>query len=208
MCAGARPKVERNAVALERIRSFAGRARAAGIALVDGGLIGPPARSPGSTRLYLSGSEAESAAALFAASPLEALPIGGEIGGEVGAASALKMAYAAYTKGLAALLLGAHSCAREHGVESALLAEWERSQPGLVQRLEAAAAHVAPRAWRFAGEMDEIARSFAAVGLPAGFHEAAADLYRRMAEFKDAEQSPTVDEVAAALESGAPPWRR
>ena len=38
---------------------------------------------------------------------------------------------------------------------------------------------------------------FEAAGLPAGFHLAAADIYRRLEEFKDA--APPMDEVKAAL---------
>ncbi|MCK7519679.1 MAG: DUF1932 domain-containing protein [Ignavibacteriales bacterium] len=41
------------------------------------------------------------------------------------------------------------------------------------------------KAWRFEGEMHEIASTFEGAGLPDGFHEAAAEIYHRMAGFKD-----------------------
>jgi Domain of unknown function (DUF1932) len=90
----------------------------------------------------------------------------------------VKMAYASWTKGSAAMLLAARALARAEGVEDALLAEWEQSQPGLIQRWDRAATSAATKGWRWVAEMEEIAASMAADGLPAGFHQAAADIYR------------------------------
>jgi 3-hydroxyisobutyrate dehydrogenase-like beta-hydroxyacid dehydrogenase len=133
---------------------------------VDGGIVGgPPA-----PRLYLSGTEAEDVAALFAGTPVAT-----EI---VANASALKCAYAAWTKGTAALLLAIRSFAEAEGVEPALREEWARSQPELAARLEAAERSAAKKGWRWVGEMEEIAAAFAADSLPPGFHEAAAEIYR------------------------------
>ncbi len=73
-----------------------------------------------------------------------------------------------------------------------LLGEWQRSQPGLPDRSEGAARGTSKKAWRFIGEMDEIARSFEGASLPGGFHEAAAEVFRRMADLKDVEH-PTLD---------------
>ena len=100
---------------------------------------------------------------------------------EVGAASAVKMAYASWTKGSAALLLAARALAQAEGVEDTLLAEWRLSQPGLEERAGRAAGAAAGKGWRWIAEMEEIAASMAADGLPAGFHQAAADIYRRSA---------------------------
>src|SRR4051812_48755824 len=74
---------------------------------------------------------------------------------------------------------GARSAAAELGVEDELMAEWERSQPGLEERWTAAARSAAAKGWRWTGEMEEIAATFGAVGLPEGFHRAAAEVYRR-----------------------------
>ena len=152
-----------------------------GAAFVDGGIVGPPAWSAGTTRLYLSGREAESVAQWFAGSNLEACVVGTG----VSQASALKMAYAAYTKGNAALLLAVNALAEAAGVTPALQAEWALSQPSLVSRSEATAANTAGKAWRFVGEMQEIAQTFAAFGLPPDFHAGAAEVYQRLAVFKD-----------------------
>jgi 3-hydroxyisobutyrate dehydrogenase-like beta-hydroxyacid dehydrogenase len=141
---------------------------------VDGSIVGPPPHEPGSTRLYLSGREAERVAQLFTGANVEARPISGE----PGAASALKAAYAGWTKGSAALLLAARALARAEGVEDDLIAEWRLSLPQLEQRAELAARSSARKGWRWVGEMEEIARAMAARDLPAGFHEAAAEMFR------------------------------
>ena len=60
-------------------------------------------------------------------------------------------------------------------------------------------AGTASKAWRFVGEMHEIADTFATAGLPDDFHRAAAQIYARMAGFKDADHPPTLDEVTAEI---------
>jgi hypothetical protein len=47
--------------------------------------------------------------------------------------------------------------------------------------------------------MQEIASTFREAGMPDGFHEAAAEIYQRMADFKGAEESPVLNEVLQAL---------
>ena len=84
------------------------------------------------------------------------------------------------------------------GVEPALLAEWATSLPDLDVQSQRAASNNAAKAWRFAGELDEIADAFAAHGLPDGFGRAASDVYDRLARFRDVEGA-TVDAVLAAL---------
>jgi len=161
---------------------------------VDGGIIGPPAKKPGTTRLYLSGRKSEDVAGWFCGGPLAAI----SIGDDVARASALKMCYAAYTKGLSALLLDVRALAEREGVADVLSSEWNLSQPGLEARTEATAIATAPKAWRFEGEMLEIARTFAEADLPNDFHLGAAEVYRRMAELK-AIESPRLEDALAAL---------
>jgi hypothetical protein len=76
-------------------------------------------------------------------------------------------------------LLAARASARETGVEDALLAEWARSQPQLQARWRIAEDSAIAKGWRWTGEMREIAATYTAVGLPSGFHEAAADIFAR-----------------------------
>jgi 3-hydroxyisobutyrate dehydrogenase-like beta-hydroxyacid dehydrogenase len=143
---------------------------------VDGGIVGPPPRRPGTTRLYLSGPDAIALSEAFATPRIETQVVS-EWPGE---ASALKLAYAAWTKGSAALLLGIRAAAAREGVESWLLDEWRTSQPELAERSAAAARSALTKGWRWDGEMEEIATMFEADGLPTGFATAAAELYRRV----------------------------
>ena len=187
--------VDGNAVSPGTAREIGRIVEGAGATFVDGGIIGPPARARGTTRLYLSGAEAGRVARLFAEGPLEAITVDGG----PGAASALKMAYAAYTKGTAALLVSIRAMAIRAGVDQALLAEWARSQGDLGARSERAAGETARKAWRFTGEMAEIAATFDDAGLPDGFFRAAGEIYESLAGYKDAPGMPSVAEVAKAL---------
>lgn len=188
--------VDANAIAPATSRAIAERFDR----FVDGGIIGPPAHRAGTTRMYLAGDEADAIAALWHGSPLDVRAIDGG----AGAASALKIAYATWTKVSSAMLLAVRSLARAEGVEAALLAEWAISQPGTAERSEATARATAPKAWRFDGEMAEIAASFSAHDLPPGFGEAARAVYARLAGFKSTD-GVTLDDVLAALAGSSPP---
>jgi 3-hydroxyisobutyrate dehydrogenase-like beta-hydroxyacid dehydrogenase len=141
---------------------------------VDGGIVGPPPLEPGSTRLYLSGDEAPAVAELFAGGPVDARVLDGG----VGAASALKMTYAAWTKGSAALLLATAEVGDALGVGDALRTEWAESLPELPDRLARARRSADRKAWRWAGELEEVAATFVSGGQPDGFGRAAAEVYR------------------------------
>ena len=165
-----------------------------GARFVDGGIIGPPPVKPGTTRLYLSGAAAAEAAAWLDGEPLAAIALDGP----VGAASALKVCYAAWSKGSIALLGTIRAFAHHEKVDAALLAEWDRSSPGTARRSEAitGAAH---KAWRWIAEMEEIAASLEAAGLPGGFHRAAADLYRSLEVCKDLREAPSIEAIVRQL---------
>jgi 3-hydroxyisobutyrate dehydrogenase-like beta-hydroxyacid dehydrogenase len=187
--------VDANAIAPQRTQAIEVILTQAGATLVDGGIIGGPAWKPGTTWLYLSGPEAATVAACFAAGPLETEVIGAEIG----KASALKMCYAAYTKGTTALLAAILGAADQLGVRAELAAEWSRNGSTFAAESERRVREVTAKAWRFAGEMEEIAATFADAQMPDGFYLAAADIYRRMALFKDAPETPGLATVLAAL---------
>ena len=187
--------VDANAVSPATVGEVRRIVEAGGASFVDGGIIGPPAVIPGTTRLYLSGTESTRVADCFRRGPLETCVLDGP----PGAASALKMAYAAWTKGSAALLTAIRTLAIHEGVDAALIREWELSQPGLPGRSAGAVRSNARKAWRFSGEMEEIAETFATAGLPDGFHRAAADIYRGMTDYRDAAMPPSVEEVAARI---------
>lgn len=186
--------VDANAIAPATAREIATRFER----FVDGGIVGPPAERAGTTRLYLAGAEAGAVAEMWNTGPLETRVI--EAG--AGAASGLKMAFATWTKVSSALLLDVRALARAEGVESALLAEWAISMPETTARSERTAAGVGPKAWRFVGEMEQMVRAYADVGLPDGFARGAAELYERLAAFKDVDDV-TLDAVLSELLDGS-----
>ncbi|VCU68129.1 NAD binding domain of 6-phosphogluconate dehydrogenase [Pigmentiphaga humi] len=183
-----------NAVSPSTAQEIRAVAEGAGARFLDGGIIGLPPRKPGTTRLFLAGPDAAATAALFEGGLLHAVALDGP----PGSASALKICFAAWSKGSTALLGAIRALARHEGAEQALLAEWERTNPGLVARSEEIA-QKAEKAWRWVGEMEEIAATFRQAGLPDGFHLAAADIYTRLQPYKDAEQAPPMDGVVERL---------
>lgn len=188
--------VDANAVSRATAEEIGRIVTRGGATYVDGGIIGSPVKQAGTTRLYLSGDKAPEIARLFARSLLDARAIGKE----PGAASALKMAYAAWTKGTDALILAIRAFAAREGVDAALLEEWRISQPALEKKCERAAAVAVPKMWRYVGEMREIAEAFEAAGLPGGFYHAAAEVCERLAGFKDqTDPAPTLAPVLEAL---------
>lgn len=182
--------VDANAIAPHTAAEVADVVSETGATYVDGGIIGPPPHAPGTTRLYLSGQRAPSVAELFQGTALEARVLTAA----PFAASSLKMAYAAWTKGSAALLLAAHQLAEATGVGDDLAAEWVLSQPELAARLSAAAKSAQAKGWRWVAEMQEIAASMDRAGLPPGFHAAAAEVFERgqarVDKVEDAGESP------------------
>jgi 3-hydroxyisobutyrate dehydrogenase-like beta-hydroxyacid dehydrogenase len=209
--------VDANAISPGTAHQVRAITRAAGARYVDGGIIGlPPSPgpgaedSPGGTRLYLAaGPEggdgagpAAQVATLFEGTALTPVILRNE---NLTAASALKMAYASWTKGSAALLLAARALAQAEGVADSLLAEWSLSQPGLGGRSLGAARSAAAKGWRWVGEMEEIAASMTSDGLPGGFHQAAAEVFRRSSSDAAGTGGPgdaVIGAVLAALLAG------
>jgi 3-hydroxyisobutyrate dehydrogenase-like beta-hydroxyacid dehydrogenase len=149
--------VEANAISPERMRRIA----RLGPRVVDGSII-----SAGAINLYLAGEHAAEAAELFGGD-VTAIPLDGEIG----TASALKMAFGGWNKIGIALTGQAHAIARAHGVE-----RWLEQEGVPADRLP----RVADRAWRWAPEMEEIAEACRELGLSEAIPRAAAELYREL----------------------------
>jgi 3-hydroxyisobutyrate dehydrogenase-like beta-hydroxyacid dehydrogenase len=190
--------VDANAVSRATAEEIGRIVTSSGASFVDGGIIGSPVKKAGTTRLYLAGHRAHDVAEVFSKSMLEARTIGQT----AGAASALKIAYAAWTKCTDALLLAIRAYSTIEGVDEALLEEWKLSQPQLERRCGQAAAIAAPKAWRYVGEMNEIAATFEADGLPGGFHRGAAEVWTRLQDFRDKIDLPlTVGTIVEALYS-------
>ena len=83
--------------------------------------------------------------------------------------------------------------------DEALFEQWRKEDPELPRQVEKRIQANAPKAWRFVGEMGEISRTFREAGAPGEFHAAAADIYFRLARFKDSRTPPTLEEILVAL---------
>jgi 3-hydroxyisobutyrate dehydrogenase-like beta-hydroxyacid dehydrogenase len=152
-----------------------------GIRFVDGGIIGLPSRVRGETTLFLSAAAADEVAACFTNGAIAA----SVMGPEVGRASALKILFAAYNKGSIALFASLYAAAQHYGVLDELKGQF--THRGLsVEKVEAQIVRAAPKAWRWVGEMYEISEALEAAGMPGEFHKAAARVYERLTELKDA----------------------
>ena len=145
--------VDCNAVSPDTARRVAAALPEGRAVFVDGGIIGGPPRPDGYTPvLYVAGPEAG-----------RLLPLG-EHGldirvtpGPIGAASALKLSYAGITKGLTALATAMMLAATRSGAAPGLLQELERSQPELLRWFGGMIPAMPDKAYRWVGEMREIA---------------------------------------------------
>jgi len=187
--------LDANAISPQRAIAIGQMLEASGAQFVDGGIIGGPAWKPKETWLYLSGERSDAIASCFSQGPLETKIIGTEIG----KSSALKMCYAAYTKGTTALLSAILATAESLGVREELYQQWDMDDKDFSEQVNRRVTRVTAKAWRFEGEMEEIASTFREAGLPDGFHRAAADVYHRMARFKDSRETPPLNEVLNTL---------
>ena len=184
--------VDANAISPQRSRAIGATFDGSGIEYVDGGIVGPAAWAPGTTRLYLSGAAAEAVAAAFAGGPLEPRVIDAGIG----SASAMKMCFAAWNKGRIALAAEVLAAAEHSGVSDYLRSEWGADTTDA--RIDTTR-RIADRAWRWEPEMHEIAATLESTGLPDGMHRAAAEIYSRLASFKDSAEPPEWEALLAAL---------
>jgi hypothetical protein len=136
--------------------------------------------------LYCSGASATALQALAAAGlRIKILP------GEIGAASALKMAYAGITKGLTALASTMMLGASRNGVADALYAELADSQPNLLRQFSRSVPDMYGKAYRWVAEMHEIAGFLDPDASGRQLFDSAAQVYQRLAQDHRAEQAET-----------------
>jgi L-threonate 2-dehydrogenase len=142
-----------NAVAPETVTRVGKIVAAAGSRFVDVGIIGGPPRPEGYTPRFYASGEASNELRLLREFGLDIRPVDGGIG----AASALKMAYASLTKGFTAIGMASARGAANGRVAAALRAELAESQPQLFAWLQRQIPTLYPKAYRWVGEMEEIA---------------------------------------------------
>jgi 3-hydroxyisobutyrate dehydrogenase-like beta-hydroxyacid dehydrogenase len=189
-----------NAIAPQTARAIGERLAGAGATFIDASIIGGPPRGESRPRMYVSGPDTRA---------MEALNGYGlnvtSIGEEVGLASAIKMCYAAWTKGSTALVTELLVAAKALGVFDALEQEFRSSQSAMLMRMQSLPA-VPIKSRRFVGEMLEIAKAFGGVGLTPKILEGAAEMYQFVGDTRLADRTPedkspmpTLDETLAIL---------
>jgi 3-hydroxyisobutyrate dehydrogenase-like beta-hydroxyacid dehydrogenase len=159
------------------VREIASATADAGGQVVDVGIVGSPPTESRSPRFYASGPDLGPFLA-FRQYGLDVRPLGAEIG----QASAMKMCYAALTKGLTALGTELLLTAAEHDLLDALLGELQDSQPTVLGWLEGSIPGMPAKSRRWVSEMQEIAATLERAGLSPGYHRAASDLFAWVGE--------------------------
>jgi len=181
--------VDCNAIAPRTAREVAAVIAPTGSAFVDAGIVGGPPRDAPSPRFYASGPGRAHFGALADAGLDVRL-----LGAEVGEASAVKMCYAALTKGTTAIATELLVAARKLGVYDTLIAELRDSQGAQAKRMADAVPAMPGKAHRWVAEMEEIARTFEDVGLTPLIFQGAAEMYRLTARSEIGGERPeTVD---------------
>jgi len=162
-----------NAVSPQTSRGMAETIERAGGAFIDAGIVGGPPRPDYAPTFYASGPSAGVLANLDGRGIRVV-----DLAGEPGHASAVKMTYAALTKGTAALRTALLVAAQRLGVYDTLCVELEASQPDAFRQMQNSIRRLPTVAHRWIGEMEEIAATFEAVGVTPDFHRGAADVFR------------------------------
>jgi len=184
--------LDANAISPAHKRKLGERMQSSGVQFVDGGIIGLPPKARTQTWMYLSGEQADQIACCFTAGPMECEVIGKE----PGKASSLKMCYAAQNKGSIALLTAVMGAANHLGILDDLKRQWTRMGPALAT--EGHILRAAPKAWRWAPEMREIAATLDSAGMPPEFHLAAAKIFEMLREFKNTDGT-SIEDVLSKL---------
>ena len=162
--------LDANAISPRTMQAIADCLAPTGVDVVDAGIIGGPPKAGASPSIYLSGTRAkEVSMRLGAGLDLRVIE------GPIGAASALKMSYAGLTKGFQALGAAMLSAAIKAGAGPALVEQLAQSQPDVLDYFRPQVPAMFPKAYRFVGEMEEIADFLASTG-----DHSAAKIYQGM----------------------------
>ncbi|MFO1400754.1 MAG: DUF1932 domain-containing protein [Steroidobacteraceae bacterium] len=197
--------VDCNAVSPDTVRAIEARIAPSGWSFADAGIIGLPPVGAERTVFYAAGP----AAARFAGLARPALDVR-LLEGPVGAASALKMAYAGMSKGVTAICTAMILAAQRAGAAPALRAELERSRPELLAWARTQVPRAFPKAYRWVDEMREIAEFAAGDAATAAIFEGIAQRYARLAADvagPDDETRALLDFLGVAPAGTAPPRR-
>ncbi len=182
--------VDCNAISPETAQAVGRTITESGATFIDAGIIGATPGKGAGPRFYVSGPDVQ---------PMLELNGKGfqvlQAGGNVGEASAVKMVYAAMTKGTWTLQTALMMAAQRLGVRDTLIAELEHSQNATLMAMRARIPFLPADSARWVGEMEEIAATFEQAGVTPDFHKGAADIFRIL------EQTPYAEETRADMDA-------
>ena len=182
------PFADCNAISPHTSIGIGGEISEAGGRSIDCGIVGSPPGTGDTPRFYASGEHAGT---------MEELDGKGiiikNIGGTIGKASAVKMCYASVTKGTAALHAAALVAAVRMGMYEEFIEELQFSQRATLERMEGVIS-LSAKAFRWVGEMEEIASTFESVGVSPLLHSGAAETFQMVTDSLIGSERPeTVD---------------
>ena len=184
------PYADCNAIAPETAKEIENVITGAGAIFIDAGIVGnPPGKGPKPTRFFTSGPNAT----LMDVFNVEGIAIK-QCGPEIGRGSAVKMCYAAITKGTSALHAAVLIAAEALGVADELHEEFTYSQEAQLKRMENMTPALPAVSGRYIGEMREISKTMGSVGVTMGFHDGATAVYELM------EKTPFASEIRETVD--------
>jgi len=187
--------VDCNAISPMTAQQVAEALAPTGATVIDCGIIGlNPIKTP-PTRFYVSGPDCSAMQAL-ACDAIRVDPVGDEIG----QASALKMVYAAGTKGVWTLQTALLLSAARLGVLAPLLSELDYSQSAQLKAMQGRVPFLPADAARWVPEMEEIAATFESAGVTGNFHKGAAEIFALLAKTPFAEETRETLDRSRTLE--------
>ncbi|MCK5778087.1 MAG: NAD(P)-dependent oxidoreductase [Rhodospirillales bacterium] len=169
--------VDCNAISPATAADVGARITKAGATFIDAGIIGLAPNKSKETRFYVSGPDVRPMTALNGMG-FEVLSLGDEIG----RASAMKMVYAAATKGSWTLWTAVLLTAARNGLLDDLVGEFDHSQQALLKNMRGKISSLPADSERWVGEMEEIAKTFSEAGVTSGFHDGAAWIFQLLSE--------------------------
>ena len=186
---------ECNAISPQLSRQMEPIITEAGGRYIDASIVGGPPLNGSSPRFYASGDNTAEFEGL-ANSGLDVRTAGTE----VGQASGIKMCYAAMTKGSSALYSELLMAAEMMGLSDFVIAEFQSSQPAVLQRMERGLPGVPAKARRWVSEMEEIKDTFEHLGLTPHLFQGVADMYRMIGSTSMGDETPQTRDGDRSLE--------
>ena len=181
--------VDCNAISPFKSISLASKINNAGGTFIDGGIIGKSPDRGDIPRFYVSGPEANIMRALDGCGISVRV-----MGNKIGQASAIKMCYAALTKGTNTLYIALLLAAHKMDVLDPLKNELQSSQKNHYGSMEKNLSSIPANAHRWVGEMKEISQTFEKLGITPLFHEGSEEIYKFLLKSSFAEETPeTID---------------